>query len=65
MIRIGKRKDKSEGWIKISDRLPPPYTDVILWHESCGYLGIFNRSARHGNSYKGITHWMHLPEKPE
>jgi len=61
-------------WIKCSDKLPEPNTDVLVFEK---YLSLTNfKIASHwgiegtcwnddrGYACVGVTHWMPLPEAP-
>lgn len=69
------------SWIKISDKLPDDYIDVLCYQEhfgfrilhrvrdTSGFMSAYRWMDEYGDEVPDhqyhITHWMHLPEKPE
>lgn len=64
---------KIDGWIQVSDRLPPDGESVLWWNPKDDYLK-YRLAARDGNGLDwggdllepiaAFTHWRHLPVPP-
>lgn len=56
-------------WIKISEKHPDPFKDVLVWDGIRMKIGYFDFDKRRvyvaGLDYYHPTHWMELPLKPK
>lgn len=58
-------------WISVKDRLPEPFTSILLFY--CGIVhegfmvdsGCFFPYTQYANCASGVTHWMPLPDPPK
>lgn len=65
-------KSSKPKWIPVSERLPKPYTRVLVfydYHHLCrGYVSVHCIDAHgewSGDDSCYITHWMELPKFPK
>ena len=68
------RKETTNEWISVKDRLPESYEDVLVYDK---YYGIIIPSYHDEKAFYRedenrsdvpllyVTHWMKLPEKPK
>lgn len=77
IINSVKREPDKDKWIKLSDKLPEPMREVLLYDST--YLsytvGLYNNNYNAiqvgcallgiNDEYERFTHWMPLPELPE
>lgn len=55
------------GWISVEERLPEPYTWVMVYNPNGKYTKIDTDEIVGGNWVRNcgkVTHWMTLPEPP-
>lgn len=55
------------NWIDINDRLPEENTLVLVWNKDAADIGFIKdwRWRDYSETFRGVTHWMPLPEPPD
>ena len=71
MAKVPRKSMKHDNWIKTSDRIPEPHTNIL----HCDYSGKVNTGYYEGDSFiviggvrmkaSHVSHWMPFPEPPE
>jgi len=64
-VNLTGEGDKSDGWIKCSERMPQNNEQVLTWNGQYKATDLFLAGGFMCNKPKIITHWMPLPAAPK